>query len=275
MLGSMTLPTRFWRSFNAVLDDLGGKGYFTESSADECDGSPVGWSEMAVQHALTRTVGYLEWPFQGDPTSESDVVPYVEGFFQIASKPTDGWFHQFCGRTHPTGFDKTAGRYDYTVALNRILSALGTGYQLRSGRIIGLGSPVLSGLVAEPLPFLGDDHLRMLVEDAVRAFQTADPANRFAAVRSLADAYERVKSMLVPGKKAKSVEQLMDRLSPEAELGGHLDGLFRAMTQLSNDKAIRHHEIGHEAVRDDEDLIEFLFYAYYNVIRLSLLKISK
>lgn len=31
----------------------------------------------------------------------------------------------------------------------------------------------------------------------------------------------------------------------------------RAMTELSNDRAIRHHEVGHEAVRDDDELIDF------------------
>lgn len=258
----------------AVQGDLGARGYFTEAAGDDCDGSPVDWSEPAVRSALARTVGYLDWPFSGDPVSEIDVVPYVEGLFQIVSKPVEGWYHQFCGRTHPKKFDKGAGRYDYTVAVNRILEVLGTGYRLRSGRMVGLGSPVLSGLVAEPLPFLGDDHLRSLVEDAVHGFQTADPARRYAAVRSLADAYERVKSMLEPGNKAESVKGLIARLSPEAGLGDHLNSVFRAMTDLSNDKAIRHHEVGHEAVRDDDELIDFLFYAYYNVIRLSLRKLD-
>lgn len=37
---------------------------------------------------------------------------------------------------------------NYTVAFDRTLEGLGTGYRLRSGRMVGLGGPVLSRLVA-------------------------------------------------------------------------------------------------------------------------------
>jgi hypothetical protein len=45
------------------------------------------------------------------------------------------------------------------------------------------------------------------------------------------------------------------------------------MTSLSNDLTIRHHEIGTVEITDDADLIDFLFYSYYNLIRFALLRL--
>jgi hypothetical protein len=69
------------------------------------------------------------------------------------------------------------------------------------------------------------------------------------------------------------VAALVSALRPEAALAEHLDALLREMTSLSNDLTIRHHEIGTVEITDDADLIDFLFYSYYNLIRFALLRL--
>jgi hypothetical protein len=265
----VTLNTRFLPTFMAILDDFAERGYFAHEAGDDCDGHPVSWLPQRVERALTIAVGYLPWPFEGDPTSSTDMIPYVEGFFQICHKPVGGDYHPFCQGMHWNEFDVATGHYDFTVSMNKAFANLGTGLRLQSGKVIATGSVVLSQMV-EPLPFGGDAHLELLVTQALHGYRTSDRQRRYEAIRSLADAFERVKTIVVPGNKRSSVEQLIDQITPAGAMHDQLDGLFRAITATSNGKAIRHHEVGAEPVWNDDELIDFLFYAYYNVIRLSL-----
>jgi hypothetical protein len=205
--------------------------------------------------------------------TDEQVIEYVEAFFQLVAKPTASWFHDYCGSSHPTKFDMAAGRYDYTVSVNALLDRFGTGLRLQNGKIRSSGSQVMTPRLAEVLPFGGDDHLRSLVTMALTDFRSPDPQKRWNALRHMADAYERIKSSQVPGNKKQSVAALVSALSPEAALAQHLDALLREMTSLSNNLTIRHHEIGTVEIIEDADLIDFLFYSYYNLIRFALLRL--
>jgi hypothetical protein len=77
----------------------------------------------------------------------------------------------------------------------------------------------------------------------------------------------------VPGNKRQSVAALVGVLRPEEGLASHLDALLREMTTLSNDLTIRHHEVGTVEITQDAELIDFLFYSYYNLIRFALLRL--
>ena len=205
--------------------------------------------------------------------ADEQVIEYVEAFFQLVAKPTESWFHDYCRSSHPMKFDMAAGRYDYTVSVNALLDRFGTGLRLQNGKIRSSGSQVMTPRLAELLPFGGDDHLRSLVTMALTDFRSPDPQKRWNALRHMADAYERIKSSQVPRNKKQSVAALVSALSPEAALAQHLDALLREMTSLSNDLTIRHHEIGTVEIIDDADLIDFLFYSYYNLIRFALLRL--
>jgi hypothetical protein len=205
--------------------------------------------------------------------SDSEIVEYIEAFFRLVEKPTDSWFHQFCGSSHPTAFDSAAGRYDYTVHINALLSRFDTGYRLQSGKVQSSGSQVLSPRLDDVLPFGGDNHLRDLVTMGLTEFRSSNAQERWDGLGHLADAYERVKSTQVPSNKKQSVAALIASLHPEAALAGHFDGLLREMTSLSNDLTIRHHEVGKVEITADAELIDFLFYSYYNLIRFSLLRL--
>jgi hypothetical protein len=159
------------------------------------------------------------------------------------------------------------------VSVNALLDRFGTGLRLQNGKIRSSGSQVMAPRLTEALPFGGDDHLRGLITMALADFRSPDPQKRWNALRNMADAYERIKSSQVPGNKKQSVAVLVSALRPDAALAEHLDALLREMTSFSNDLTIRHHEIGTVEITEDADLIDFLFYSYYNLIRFALLRL--
>lgn len=267
------LADRFLPAFLITLEQFAERGYFTESAPDHCsDGHPCFWAPTMVRRALVGQMGAAEWPLDLEVRrlANDQVIEYVEAFYAIVSKPTESWFHSYCGADHPTTFDQTSGRYEYTISVNQLLARFGTGLVLRGGLIRGTGSLVLGPRLIDPLPFGGDEHLRTLVTMAFADFNSPDPRKKWSGLRSLADAYERVKSASVPDNKKQSVAALVVALHPDTRLAEHLDALLRGMTDLSNDLSIRHHEVGTPEITEDGDLVEFLFFSYYNVLRLAL-----
>ena len=275
--GRVSLATRFLPAFLATLENFAERDYFAQAAPDRCpDGHVYFWDETAIRKTLVMQLGVAAWPLADTDAaamSDEQVIEYMEAFFQLVAKPTESWFHSYCGSSHPTKFDIASGRYDYTVSVNALLDRFGTGLRLQNGKIRSSGSQVMAPRLAEALPFGGDDHLRGLVTMALVDFRSPDPQKRWNALRHIADAYERIKSSQVPGNKKRSVAALVNALRPEAALAAHLDALLREMTSLSNDLTIRHHEIGTVEITDDADLIDFLFYSYYNLIRFALLRL--
>lgn len=184
----------------------------------------------------------------------------------------EDWFQSYCGDSHPTKFNAAAGRYHYAVMVDQFLSRFGTGMRLQAGRSLASGSPLLATRLEDRLPFGGDSDLEKLVTMVLNDFKSPDPERRWTALRDLADAYERVTSIAVPGHKKRSVEALIDRLAPNEQISSHLDDLLREMTNLSNDLTIRHHEIGTVEILHDEELVDFLFYSYFNLVRFALIR---
>jgi hypothetical protein len=276
-ISSVTLRTRFLPAFLVTLDNFAERDYFAMSAPDRCpDGHEYFWEQEAVSKALVGQLGVVTWPVSvpaDDAMTDQQVIELVEAFFQLVAKPTESWFHSFCGSSHPTAYNMAAGRYDYTVSVNALLDKFSTGLRIQNGKIRSSGSPVMTPRLVEALPFGGDDHLRSLVSMALSDFKLADPQKRWSALRNMADGYERIKSAQVPGNKRQSVARLVTALRPEAALAEHLDALLREMTSLSNDLTIRHHEVGTVEIIEDADLIDFLFYSYYNLIRFALLRL--
>jgi hypothetical protein len=218
-------------------------------------------------------MGIATWPLGEHDIAaleDASIIEYVEGLFQLASKPTASWFHSYCGSSHPTEFDKAAGRYKYTVMVNTLFERFGTGYRLQNGKVRSAISSVLSPRLSDALPFGGDTHLAMLVGKALGRFTSSDSQQRWEALRLLADAYERIKTIKDPTNKKASVGELIKSIAPEEEIARHVDALFFALTSASNDLTIRHHEVGKVKITEDAELIDFLFYSHYNIIRLAL-----
>lgn len=272
----MPLHERFLPAYLVVLDDLADANYFALNAPDECsDGHPVGWSPVGMHRQLIKQLGRADWPLDPDSSmTDEELIPYIQAIYQFIAKPTKQQFHLFCGANHPTEFDVTAGRYDYTVMVNELLERFQTGYRMQSGTVRTAASSVLGANLGEALPFGTDTHLRDLVTKAVLDYRSPQLADKFTAVQGLAAAYERIKSIPEPSNKRESTTQLIARMTPEADARQHLNELFTAVTNLSNTMTIRHHEVGKIEISRDRDLVDFLFHMYYNIVRLSLLTLN-
>jgi len=266
-----TIGLDFWCAFTTYLKRLTNDNYFTKEFPDSCgDGHPIGCYDSSLESRLREELGQITWPIQGVLPKTELILDLLEFFFQHVAKPTKQWHHSYCGGLHPEEYDVAKGRYDYTVKINSILGRFNHPYQLRKGRVIRKSSEFLDAPIMSLELSANDEHLAMLMETALANFYDKTGTKKLQGLQGLVDAFDRLKTIEDDNKK-KSVTKVIGRLSPFDEIRGEFDSHFRKVTELSNKYTIRHHE------RDkiqllDPDLIEYLFYGYYNLIRLILQK---
>jgi hypothetical protein len=114
-----------------------------------------------------------------------------------------------------------------------------------------------------------DPHLSSLLSKALQHFYDRREDRRWDGLRCMVDAYERLKSVEEPANKKASVAKLIGQLPMAQRLAAHYDALLAELTGVGNDQTIRHHEHG-KTVLADPAVMEFLFYAYFGVVRLIL-----
>jgi len=269
----------FLGMFLETLDELANNNYFTKMVGSECvDDHPCGWSAAAIQEKLARYGCNLRWPLSNEElneVSDRETRSYVEFFFQIVSAPLDEWVHSYCGSNHPNGYDDGKGRYHYIKRINDLLKRHHPELRFDAGRLMATGSRVFAPILADPIPYSGDSHLESLVEGGIRRFQTGNSKERERALTDMANALERVKTSLDRQDKRRAVQLLAKAMSPNDAMLEQFDGLLRSITNLSNGLAIRHHEHDRTPVSDNTDLVEFMFYSYYNLIRYALKQTNK
>ena len=67
---------------------------------------------------------------------------------------------------------------------------------------------------------------------------------------------------------------LVSLMSPEPSIAAAMNSLLQALTDVSNQSTVRHHELGRAEIIDDRDLVEFLFYQYNDAIRFALTRME-
>lgn len=276
----MSLSAQFLPAFLVLIQELSENDLLAEKFGPDsgCDGYPGGHDDELIRRALIKHTGSMSWPLSPATgwLTDADICALVEFFYVYVSKPADSFYHPFCRENHPITFDARAGHYLYTVEVNQLFGRFSPQHRLQSGRITRSSSIVLDTSLHDALPYRGDNHLQGLIQGAITDFALNDIRRKLQAVQNLAHALERVKTILEPGKnrKRESVAALIQVMASSEQLQAQLDAILREMTDLSNNLAVRHHEVGTPEINNDVVLIEFLFYSYYNLIRFALLKIG-
>jgi hypothetical protein len=266
------LGSEFLTAFAAYLDRLKQQDYLCSAFPNQvCDGYPGGIDNLAAAAQYREDLGYNGWLFNPLQESTEHVLDLVEFVFAYVSKPTEVRYHDFCQGSHPTGeYDTKQARYEYTIQINRIFSRFNHPYRLQKGRVIKLSSELLDRVVYSTEFSIDDAHLRELIQTATELFGDRSGNKKIEAVRSIVGAFERVKTLEGMDKR-KSVETVLARISPNQEIRSLLDQHLRNMTDLANRSTIRHHERDRAELRDPQ-VLEYLFYTYYNLVRLILQK---
>jgi hypothetical protein len=116
--------------------------------------------------------------------------------------------------------------------------------------------------------------LKDLLNEAVTFFKDPKSRNVDTALEKIANSLERVKTILYTNNKKESTISTIKLLSNDAEIRKILETHLKSLNWICNNYKIRHKETGQKSL-DSEDLKEFLFYEYYNIIRFILQKLDR
>ena len=117
------------------------------------------------------------------------------------------------------------------------------------------------------LPPSGDHTLDELLEDACKKFKDAAPKSRAEGTEKLWDAWERLKSIEVPGDKRTSVTRLLDLCAVEPNFRQMLESEARVLTEIGNSFHIRHFETDKVTIQTPEQN-DYLFHRLFALIHL-------
>ncbi len=269
---AINLSSDFWVAWLSIMRDFGNKSYLCEYFYTICsDGHPYGYDMSCIQEKIYSELGKIEFvSFRPTLLIQEQMFDLIEFFYRFIGKPTDGWFHEYCQNYHPKSYNKQQGRYEYTVAVNNLFKKFNHPYMLKKGEIKVVSSPILDTPLTDLELETDDRHLKKLIEDALSDFYDRSGTRKYTALLSIVNAYERLKTVENKDKK-QSVLKVIKKLSPLDYVRQHLDTDLCELTQIANDYCIRHHEMTKKPI-DDSDMIDFLFYLYFNYVRLILKK---
>ena len=256
----------FCAAFRAYLQRIAEARYFDkEFSGTWQDGFPP------VKGRLLEELGHVPWPISPDsPPATNCVLDLVEFFYRYVAKPTKWEWHSYYEIELPTEYSVSDGRYAYTVQINGMFGRFHHPYKLQMGVISRKGSDVLDVRTTIGDLRTNDAHLARLLNSAVTNFFDRSGGKKLEALRSVVDAFERLKTLEGKDKKA-SAEAVIAKVSPDESVRRCLTDHFLTVTRIANEFTIRHHEQDRIEL-SDERLVEYLFYGYFNLVRLILEK---
>jgi hypothetical protein len=210
---------------------------------------------------MLQEIGHALFPL--DPKralKAEDIFDLIEFFFNHVSKPFD-----------INKFDAGTARYEYTIGINRLFDNFNLAYELKKGAVKDLHSKTIDRIVLSDSFEIPDSEAQDMLNLAIEKFYSRNPEDKKIALEKLVDVYQRISSWEDKDKK-RSIDKLLEKTSGgddriKEALGCDLDSMWK----IANEFMIRHTEVGKIPITDD-DFRDYLFYAYYNCIRLILIK---
>ncbi len=211
-----------WGGIQALIRGRIEDGSFGASFPETCsDGvGTVGTDETSFWQAVRAEIpGFEERPWHGvqdEPPARLDILDLSEFCCQSVGKPIQGGYHSFL-KHHHLSFDIEAGRDEFRERVNWIFRRNGLVYELKdNGHIeriapLGLREALMSAEFRT-----GDTELDAMFEKARRKFLDPDISVRREALEALWDAWERLKTLDGPDKKAQVAALLDATASPSS-----------------------------------------------------------
>jgi hypothetical protein len=265
-----------WGGIQALIRTRIDDGSFGAGYPGFCpDGrSPIGTDAGALWLAIQAEIpGLTERPWYGGteerPTT-MQILDLIEFCWRCVGKPEQGSYHGFFDHHH-LSFDVDAGRAAFRTDVNRIFGRNGLAYELTDeGRIERLAPPVLRDDLAAAIFRTGDAELDRMLETARRKFLDPDEEIRREALEALWDAWERIKTLGGPDKKAQTTALLYVTAAPSSpKFLEALVGEARELTALGNSLQIRHSETSQERLASAHH-VDYLFHRLFSLIQLIL-----
>jgi hypothetical protein len=269
----LAISDRAWGGLWAAIQTRLADGSFGFRYPEKCpDGNAVaGCDDKAFFAALNGQVPDLGSSFgPGHSPATLAVLDALEFCHAAVAEPQQLDFHGYF-KHHHLRFEQLPGQKAFRDEVNLVLARNGLMYKLRKdGRVQRLAPEPLGEALRDSRFNTGDDSLDDYLTAAVRKFLDPDPDVRIEALHELWDAWERFKSIEVPGNKLASVTKLVDRAAAgQPEVRTLLESEAKEVTRIGNDFQIRHTEVGKAAIVRDEDL-DYLFHRGFALIRFVL-----
>lgn len=272
------MTRRAWGAIAALIDVRIDDGSFGAQYPETCpDGTAtcgtdrvVFWRTMAA-HIPCLPDDTPEMVLdEDDPPSMAVVMDIIQFCYAAVGKPRQLEYHGF-HRHHHLGFDIELGREEFRDEINTIFGRNGLAFTLTAdGRIRRLAPPLLREELGRAMFATGDGELDELLETARRKFLDPDEDARRDGLEKLWDAWERLKTIDNPDKKA-GVAVLLDGTAGSAsqKFRQVLETEAQELTDVGNKLRIRHHETDRERIAQSNH-VDYLFHRMFALIRLIL-----
>lgn len=202
-----------------------------------------------------------------------NVLDFIEFVFKHICDVENGHYHEFF-RHYELRFPKTTTIRDKFVRdVNEIFERNHIAFKLTPDgeiqRIIDKELDILIASQKEPTEVT----LQNLLQEATIKIKSHKIGEREIALEKLWDAFERIKTIVIPGDKHDSANKLLSSVSNfNNKIKDELDKECRTLTNIGNSFQIRHFETNKTPITDSEH-IDYLFFRMYALIQLLLTKI--
>jgi len=254
------LPSTAWIGISATFYRFADQHFFAAEFPEQCqDGKGISGTSMAGLRALL--VSHIPrlggWPSEDEPPDTVTAMDLVVFGWVHAQEPNVAEHHGYFGHDHYT-FDRRAGRARWRSEINRILERNCVAIrQEPDGTVVRVDTAAATVAMLSPVPSVGDIQVDEKITTALRKYRAPDAAVRREALEVLWDAFERIKTVVDPTDKKRSVRALIDLMAGEVASREAIDMEFASLTKIGNDFQIRHHEVDKHWV--EESLIDPLF----------------
>lgn len=229
--------------------------WFARDFPEACEDKKgvAGTDENALGANLQALIPGLDWPlWRNTDLADEQVLDLVEYAARRVVRPELGRNHEFFGH-HELLFSTKDGPALFRAEVNQVLARGGTTFELAvDGTVERVGTPVLRQVLADLQPATGDAQLDALVVESRGLYLSRQPAQRRLGLERLWDAFERLKTIDIPGgDKKQSVQALLAHIG-DVGLRTVVEQEMTALTNIGNTFSIRHHEtrtgqVPHEA----------------------------
>lgn len=239
----------------------------TKGSDPDC--GTIGTNILAVNSEIHALIPDLAWPCRADDEiDEEAALDLVEWAARKVSLPVNGRYHAYFGHWE-LDFNRKKGAATLQDEVNQYLVRGRTLYAMNDLKVARSGTAEIARVLNDLTPSTGDTHLDELIISARNLYKSHHEDDRATGVEKLWDAFERIKTLDSPDKRA-GTSALLEKVEPE-KLRVALENDMLAVTKLGNEFNIRHHEMNSEIISGSDR--DYFFLRAANLI-IALLRHS-
>ena len=256
------ITPEFWNAFKAYIDEIEDQSLLYENFGEEVYGNDGPYRYVVkekVNRKMLQEIGIALYPLPKLLPGKNIVFDLIEFFFKFISIELE------------YGFDRGRATLQYTIRVNKLFENFKLSYKLEKGDIKERHSGLMDKTITGDDFIIEDKDTQHLIKVATEKFYDRKSDEQSIGLEKLVDAFQRVSSWEDDDKK-RSIGKILEKLSlTQPELKPILETEVKDLWGMANTFMIRHTEMDKVKIVDT-DFMEYLFYRYYNILRLIFAK---